>query len=153
MDTLEVFFEIHTGLEREAPGGDCYTRQAFQMLPEMDRPRILDIGCGPGASTMELARLTDGCVTGLDLHPPFVKQLRAKIEEAGLSSRVKAAHGSMFELDFPESSLDILWAEASIYIIGFERGLREWRPLLRPGGYLVASEACWLRSDPPKGDP
>lgn len=150
MDPLEVFFEIHNGLDREAPGGDRYTRQAFHMLPVMDRPRILDIGCGPGASTMELARLGNGHVTGLDLHQPFLDRLSRKIEEAGLSERVETVHGSMFELDFPDESFDILWAEGSIYIIGFQRGLREWRSLLRPGGYLVASEATWFRSDPPE---
>ncbi len=150
MEALEVFFEIHSGLDREAPGGDRYTRQAFEMLPEMDRPRILDIGCGPGASTMELARLSNGHVTGLDLHQPFLDQLSKRIDEAGLSDRVEAVNGSMFDLDFPAESLDVLWAEGSIYIIGFEKGLREWRSLLRPGGCLVASEATWFRPEPPK---
>ena len=43
MEALEVFFEIHTDLERESPGLDRYTRQAFRMLPAMDRPAILTL--------------------------------------------------------------------------------------------------------------
>jgi ubiquinone/menaquinone biosynthesis C-methylase UbiE len=134
MEALEVFFEIHTDLDRESPGLDRYTRQAFRMLPAMARPAILDIGCGPGAATMELARLSEGDVTGLDFHQPFLDRLNVKIEEVGLLDRVKAVHGSMSEMDFPDGSFDIIWAEGSIYIIGFDRGLREWRSLLKPGG-------------------
>jgi len=150
MEALEVFFEIHTDLERESPGRDRYTRQAFQMLPELDRPSILDIGCGPGAATMELARLSNGDITGLDFHQPFLDRLSTKIEAAGLSDRVKAVHGSMFEMAFPDESFDIIWAEGSIYLIGFEKGLTEWRRFLKPAGYLVAGEVAWLRQDPPE---
>ena len=32
-----------------------YSRKALKMIPEMDKPRILDIGCGSGVSTLELA--------------------------------------------------------------------------------------------------
>jgi SAM-dependent methyltransferase len=53
-------------------------------------------------------------------------------------------------MDFPDGSFDILWAEGSIYIIGFERGLREWKRLLKPEGFLVAAEVAWLCPDPPR---
>jgi len=32
-----------------------YTKNAFEMLPQIDKPRILDIGCGSGVPTLELA--------------------------------------------------------------------------------------------------
>jgi ubiquinone/menaquinone biosynthesis C-methylase UbiE len=149
MTELEIFFEIHTDLSREGPGGDAYTKKAFQVLPKLDEPRILDVGCGPGGPTLELARLTSGHVVGLDMHQPYLDRLGEKIEEAGLSDRVEAVYGSMFEMAFPDDSFDIIWAEGSIYIIGFERGLTEWRRFLKPEGYLVANEVAWLRPDPP----
>ena len=43
-----------------------YTRKAFRMLPQMDKPRILDVGCGSGVPTMELARLSNGEIIGLE---------------------------------------------------------------------------------------
>lgn len=149
MTELEIFFEIHTDLSREGPGGDAYTKKAFQMLPKLDEPRILDVGCGPGGPTLELARLTSGHVVGLDMHPPYLDRLGEAIEAAGLSDRVEAVYGSMFEMAFPDESFDIIWAEGSIYIFGFERGLTEWRRFLKPEGYLVANEVTWLRPDPP----
>ena len=42
-----------------------YTKKAFQMLPKLDRPRILDIGCGSGVQTIELAKLSKGEIIGI----------------------------------------------------------------------------------------
>ena len=146
----DIFFELHEGLPRQNPGRDRYTRQAYRMLPQIDRPRILDIGCGSGAPTLELAKLSQGEVIGIDTHQPFLDELTHKAEKAGLASRVRAVNCSMFDMGFPDGSFDIIWAEGSIYITGFERGLRDWRPLLKEGGFLVVSEAVWLRLDPPQ---
>jgi ubiquinone/menaquinone biosynthesis C-methylase UbiE len=146
----DIFFEVHQDLPREGPGRDKYTRKAFRMLPKIEKARILDIGCGPGGPTMELARLSDGHVIGLDIHQPFLDKLRQKIEEAGFSDRVQAIKGSMLEMNFEEESFDIIWSEGSIYIIGFEKGLKEWRRLLKPRGFLVVHEMIWLEPDPPR---
>jgi ubiquinone/menaquinone biosynthesis C-methylase UbiE len=44
-----------------------YTRKAFHMLPPLVEPRILDIGCGTGVATIELARLSGGIIVGVDI--------------------------------------------------------------------------------------
>jgi ubiquinone/menaquinone biosynthesis C-methylase UbiE len=124
-----------------------FTRKAFQMLPPLDKPRILDVGCGSGVPTMELARLTNGKITAIDINPELITRLEAKVEVAGLSDRIKAITCSMFEMDFPEDSFDIVWAEGSIAPIGFERGLREWKRWLKKGGFLAVHDE---RSDIPQ---
>jgi ubiquinone/menaquinone biosynthesis C-methylase UbiE len=148
--TDDIFFEIHKDLPREGPGKNACTQKAFQMLPKLDKPNILDIGCGPGMQTMELARLSNGQVIGLDNHQPFLDELNKRIETAGIGARIKAVNGSMFDLAFPDESFDIIWAEGSIFIIGFERGLKEWRRLIKPGGFLAVTEATWLQQEPPQ---
>jgi len=117
-----------------------YTRKAFQMLPKLEEPRILDVGCGSGLSTIELAKLSDGEVIAIDIDPSKLDKLNRKIEEEDLSSRVKTVKCSLFEIDFPDESFDIIWAEGSIWIIGFEKGLKEWRRLLKPNGFLVVHD-------------
>jgi SAM-dependent methyltransferase len=146
---MEIFFEIHKDLPKEAPGGDEYTRQAFQMLPALSQPNILDIGCGPGAQTLELARLTDGRITAIDTHQPFLDCLQAKAAASGLLDRITCLNQTMFELPFPEATFDVLWAEGSIFIIGFEQGLKQWYPLVKRGGYVVVSDLIWLQPSTP----
>jgi len=144
-----VFFELHSQLPRESPGRARYTRRAFHMLPAIKAPRILDIGCGTGPATIELASLSKGTVVAVDTYRPYLEKLERNAAARGMADRVQTMEMSMRELDFPAGSFDVIWAEGSIYIIGFERGLREWRPLLKPCGFLVVHEVAWLQPDPP----
>ncbi|MGB2841427.1 MAG: class I SAM-dependent methyltransferase [Halobacteriota archaeon] len=136
--TTNIINELHK--DRLRGGLNKYTRKAFQMLPELENPKILDIGCGTGVPTMELARLSNGQITGLDISQPLLDELIRKIEAAGLSDGVKTVKCSLFELDFPDESFDLIWAEGAIFVIGFERGLNEWRRLLKPKGFLVVHD-------------
>lgn len=147
---LEALFTLHTGIPREAPGSDATTREAIRRLPPLPRaPRILDIGCGPGRQTLVLARFYDGVVTAVDIHEPFLARLREAAAKAGLSDRVDPQNASMDSLGFPPESFDLIWAEGSVYIVGFSQALRLWRPLLRSRGLMAVSELTWLTGDPP----
>jgi len=114
-----------------------YTKKAFRILPPLAKPCILDIGCGSGIPTIELAGLTDGVITGIDVDTAMLDLLRRKIEKAGLSERVKTVKCSIPDMAFPDESFDLIWAEGSIHVIGFTRGLRGWKRFLKPGGYMV----------------
>ena len=116
---------------------NIYTVQAFQTLPILDKPKILDIGCGSGIPTLELARLSGGEVIGLDIDEVKIKNLDKKIEKAEMTDQVKTMIGSMLDIKFPDESFDVLWAEGVMKFIGFERGLNEWHRLLKPEGFLV----------------
>ncbi len=145
----EIFFEIHTDLPREGPGDNASTRRAFEMLTGLPpAPRILDIACGPGMQTIHLAQISGGSITAVDTHAPFLDQLRRSAEQAGVSQRISALKMSMFELAF-DAAFDVIWCEGAIYIIGVEAGLKTWRPLLKPGGYLAFTEISWLKPNPP----
>jgi ubiquinone/menaquinone biosynthesis C-methylase UbiE len=117
-----------------------YTRKAFRMIPEMERPLILDVGCGSGISTQELAKLSGGKVIGIDIDQAALDRFARRIKKAGLGDQIQVMNCSMFDMDFPDKSFDILWAEGSIYAIGFERGLQEWKQLLKPGGCMVVHD-------------
>lgn len=117
-----------------------YTKKAFQMLPELDNPRILDIGCGSGVPAIELARLCNGQITGIDCNQSLLDIFTQKIKEAGLSDRVCALNCSLFELNFPDEHFDIVWSEGSIFVIGFRKGLKAWRRFIKSNGFLVVHD-------------
>jgi ubiquinone/menaquinone biosynthesis C-methylase UbiE len=146
----DILGEIRRDLSREGSNRLQYTRKAFRMIPQLTHPRILDVGCGPGGPTLELVRLSDGEIIGLDIDQPSLDELSRRIQEAGLSERVQVVNCSLLEMDFPDESFDIIWSEGSIHVIGFERGLREWRRFIRPNGFLVVHDMIWLRPDPPQ---
>lgn len=147
MVNLDVLYDIFAGMPRGGPGSNASTRRAWALLAEApEAPRVLDVGCGPGMATLEVARLSGGMVTGLDNHQPFLDALAAKAAAAGLQDRVTAVNGSMDALPFPPASFDVIWAEGSLFVIGFARALAYLRAFLKPGGYLAASEMTWLPS-------
>lgn len=147
----EIFYEIHAGIPRQGPGNIESTDRAFAMITDLPpEPKILDIGCGPGLQTVELAKLSGGEVVGLDFTASFLNELKAHAETANLAKKIKTVEGSMFELPFGKESFDVVWSEGAIYIIGFEKGIKEWKPLLKSGGYMVASHISWLKDEVPE---
>lgn len=147
---ISFIFTMHEGLPRQGPGNNECTRKAFSMLNNLpDQPKILDIGCGAGMQTIELARICpDGHVTAVDIHQPYLDDLARKAAAAGVGDRITTLQASMDDLPFEDASFDIIWAESSIFIVGFGEGLKSWKRLLRPGGYLCVTEAVWFTDLP-----
>ena len=146
---MDIFHEIFHDLPRGGPGGNEYTNRAYQMMTGLpNEPHILDIGCGKGVQTLELARISNGHVTGLDNYQPFLDELTRCAKKEGMKNKIQTRLGSMFSLNFKTESFDVLWSEGAIYIIGFEKGLTEWQRFLKPSGYIAVSELSWFRSDP-----
>jgi ubiquinone/menaquinone biosynthesis C-methylase UbiE len=117
-----------------------YTRQAFQILPRIHNPEILDIGCGSGLPTIELALMSDGIITAIDINQATLDVLIKRAAKAGLSDRITVLNQSLVNMDFPSERFDIIWAEGSIAVIGFDRGLIEFKTFIKNGGYLVVHD-------------
>jgi SAM-dependent methyltransferase len=147
----DLFFEIHKDLPREGPGDRESTERAFSMLSSLPpRPLVLDIGCGPGMQTLHLARLTRSRVIALDKHQPYIAQLMKRVLKRSHGHKVHATVADMNTLPFLDETFDLIWSEGAIYLIGFANGLRQWKPLLKPEGFLAVTEITWLDPDPPR---
>lgn len=149
MDTPFIF-TMHEGLPRQGPGSNACTKRAFSMLADLPaRPEILDIGSGSGMQTIEVARTCPGCrITAADIYQPYLDDLARRAASAGVGERITTVRASMDDLPFPDAAFDVLWAESSIFVVGFRKGLVSWRRLLRPGGYLCLTEAVWFVENP-----
>ena len=131
----DLLLEIHKDMPRQGSGRDEYTQKAFEIIPTIQNPKILDIGCGPGMQTIKLAKISNGEVIGIDIFQQYLDQLNEHIIKENLQNKVKAEKQSMFDIKYPEEFFDIIWAEGSIFIIGFEKGLSNWKKYIKKNGY------------------
>ncbi|MEU2159743.1 bifunctional class I SAM-dependent methyltransferase/N-acetyltransferase [Streptomyces sp. NPDC019208] len=145
----DAFFTLHHGLPRQGPGSDDTTRRLLALAgPVPPRPRVLDLGCGPGRAALLLAAEAGAEVTAVDLHEPFLDELRQAARARGLADRIRTVCADMGAPPVPDGSFDLVWAEGSAYAIGFDTALRSWRRLLAPGGVLVLTECEWTCAEP-----
>ena len=147
---FNLICEYFSLLERQGPGSNSTTRLALQLLRDLpEKPQFADLGCGSGASTLVLAQTANVHIVALDLFPQFIEKLNERAQREGLDNRIDGITGNMEALPFDNEQFDVIWSEGAIYNIGFERGLREWKPFIRKGGYLVVSESSWLTDKRP----
>lgn len=147
---LDVLYELFDGLPRQGPGSSAATRRAWEFLDAVPScPTVLDIGCGCGMQTLELARLIgDGRIVALDNHQPYLDILNQRAATEHLAERIETVNCSMDAMTFAPGTFDVMWSEGAIYIVGFEQGLAMCQPLLKPGGYLVVSHITWFTTEP-----
>jgi ubiquinone/menaquinone biosynthesis C-methylase UbiE len=114
-----------------------YTQKAFNLIQEIKNPLILDVGCGTGVPTIQLAKISGGKIIGVDNDETSLSLLKKKIQDLGLDGQVQVINDSIFNMEFPEESFDIIWAEGSVFVMGFENSIKTWYPFLKPGGFIV----------------
>ena len=79
---------------------------------------LLDVGCGPGTITCDLARLVSpGSVTGVDASEEVVGEARSTAADAGVAN-VTFEVGSVFDLRFGDGSFDVVHAHQVLQHVG-----------------------------------
>jgi len=146
--TMKYFYEVFEDLPRQGPGCREATLRALALLKNLPaKPSVLDIGCGSGMQTQILAQELNTKVLAIDNHPPVLDHLNRAAAWNGLD--IETRELSMIDMPFDDESFNLLWCEGSIFIIGLERGLKDFRAYLKPGGYLAFTEMCWFTDMPP----
>lgn len=150
MEGIEYMYELFEALPRCGPGDNESTRRAFNTIPKLPKqPFILDIGCGPGVETIELAKISNGKIIALDNHQAFLDKLMKTARDKGLVENIIPKNISMLDMDFDENTFDIIWSEGALYFMGFQNGLRRCHQLLKSDGYLAVTEIVYLVPNPP----
>ncbi|MFF7334318.1 methyltransferase domain-containing protein [Streptomyces sp. NPDC008150] len=104
--------------------------------------RILDIGCGPGTITTDLAELVpDGHVTGVDNAAEVLERARATAGERGLRN-VDFAVADVNALEYPDATFCVVHAHQVLQHLGDPVGaLREMLRVTKPGGFVAVRES------------
>jgi SAM-dependent methyltransferase len=103
---------------------------------------VLDIGCGPGTITADLAaRVAPGPVTAVDQSGNVLDVARAEVQQRNLSN-VSFATADVHKLEFPDDAFDIVHAHQVLqHVADPVQALREMRRVCVPGGIVAARDA------------
>ena len=116
---------------------------AAYLLPRLKSgDTLLDIGCGPGTITADLAtQVTPGRVTALEPTGPALDLARAEIARRGLDT-VDFAVGDVHALDFADDTFDVVHAHQVLQHVGDPvTALREMRRVTKPGGVIAVRDS------------
>src|SRR3954452_16972198 len=122
-----------------------------ELRPGLD---VLDLGCGPGTITVDLAaRVAPGRVLGIEVDDVVVASARDTVAAAG-ASNVSIEVGDAYALDVPDASFDVVHMHQVLqHLTEPVAALSEARRVLRPNGVLGVRDSdyasfCWAPTDP-----
>ena len=113
-----------------------FTRLLLREISLPENPVCLDVGCGTGISTFELAKRIDddGLIYGIDFSPPMIDQAEKNAERSRFPN-IKFSTGDAEQLDFPDSMFDLVFSNQTLpFIPNRRKALTEMYRVLKPGG-------------------
>src|SRR5579863_10411110 len=110
----------------------------FALAGNLAGKRVLDVGCGDGAYSIQAARLGAN-VTGLDISPMMLDAARRRAEAAGVS--LEWREGRAEALPFPAASFDVVIAVTVLcWVSDASAAVQEMTRVLRRSGIVVIGE-------------
>lgn len=114
-----------------------YLSKAISIIPEIESPLILDVGCGSGVPTLVLAENYNGTIIAVDFDTKSINRLEEKVKELNLSNRITIVNSSLFDLELEENLFDIILAEGFLNVVGFQKGFSKVIKLLKRNGFFI----------------
>ena len=118
---------------------------AAYLLPQLaSGADLLDVGCGPGTITRDLARIVaPGRVVGVDMAGSVVAEARAGADSGG-SVNLSFEVADLFALPFADDAFDVVHAHQVLqHVADPVRALVELRRVCRPGGLVAARDSVF----------
>ena len=110
--------------------------------------RVLDVGCGFGATHLILAeRFAEAAFTGIDLSDPLLELARTAAEAAGVGERVRFEHADVQQIPYEDDSFDVVLNANMVHLVENPvQMLDEIERVLAPGGTLLIADLrrSWL---------
>jgi ubiquinone/menaquinone biosynthesis C-methylase UbiE len=118
--------------------------QYFQELSLARDAHILDLGCGAGMTTVDMAR-RGYTVEAVDSVEAMIGLTRQNALEFGVEKQIHAAVMDVFNLQFPDQTFDLVIAlGVAPWLADLNRALKEISRVLAPGGYvLINADNRW----------
>ncbi|MDY6875110.1 MAG: methyltransferase domain-containing protein [Chloroflexota bacterium] len=148
MSNLEIsYFELHAYIgTTKHMGGFETTKELVELCHIGKDTRVLEVGCGVGATACYLAKKYNCRVAGVDLRESMIARSNERARKEGVADRVEFRVADAQDLPFDDASFDVVIAESvATFIEGKQRVVNEYARVTRPGGYVGMNEEIWLK--------
>jgi ubiquinone/menaquinone biosynthesis C-methylase UbiE len=123
-------------------------QRAYALLGLLPGGSVLDIGCGPGISTPDLARIVGpfGAVCGIDNDPAMLREADAAARAAGVAAWTTHTEGDAARLPFAPARFDAVFSDRVLQHLPPAKAaacVAEAARVTRPGGAVVLVDTDW----------
>ncbi|GAM20342.1 hypothetical protein SAMD00019534_035170, partial [Acytostelium subglobosum LB1] len=109
---------------------------------------VLDVGCGVGGPTLEIAKYTGCKIRGLNITKSQVAICNDRAKKLGLSDRASFDHGDAMAMPYPDNTFDVItFFDSTCHMPDKQAFVKECYRVLKPGGRLSGSD--WLQCEKP----
>jgi 2-polyprenyl-3-methyl-5-hydroxy-6-metoxy-1,4-benzoquinol methylase len=125
----------------ESPAGKLRWARRVKMLSSHLRPGmiVLELGCGTGYFTQELAR-SGADVVAIDVSPELLEIARSNCSAPNVRYQIENAYG----LSYPEAVFDSVVGSSVLHHLEIAAALRNIYRVLKPGGTIYFTEPNML---------
>ncbi len=135
------------GFTKLHPGGKRSTKKLLQLCDIHQNKRVIDIGCGPGDTTIYIAKKYGCHVTGIDILPEMIKKARENAKKNNVDHLTRFEVLDAMSPAFSDFSFDVAIFQAVLIFGDKQRMLNFAFGVLNDNGLIGANELTW-RGDP-----
>ncbi len=103
--------------------------------------KVLDYCCGPGETSLKLAKMGYATVNGIDISAKEIESARQRMVDAGFSEKTDFKVMDAENMDFDDDTFDVIVCNGVLHHLDVDAALPELARTLKPGGIIVAMEA------------
>lgn len=124
------------------PGGQDATQVLLEMCRLDSVNRVLDVGCGSGATACFIAEAYPVQVYGIDISEVMIAKAKDRAEQQGLAERIEFRVADVFDIPFEDEWFDVVIVESVLTPLPGDKkqAVNQMVRVVRPGGRIGANE-------------
>ena len=131
--------------ENRPPGGKKTVREFLRNSFMGENSRILEVGCTNGFTSLEVARLLNCQVWGIDIHGPSVENAKSRVK----TEKVKFCVADALNLPFESNFFDmVICSNATSFMEDKHKAILEYIKVLKPWGFIAISPMYYIKNPP-----
>jgi SAM-dependent methyltransferase len=132
--------ELLADLEELGSDAEQVVNVVRELLPSRGS-RVIDLGCGKGATAIRIASELGHKVLGVELFEPFVEACKESARAAGVAALCEFRHGNILKLvDVAEPADIVIFAALGDVLGPLDETMAVIRRFAKPGGFVLVSD-------------